>query len=308
MNQLIKAVMPGTRLVLVGDVDQLPSVGAGNVLKDIIDSGMIKTVKLTEIFRQAEESMIIVNAHKINRGEYPVLNRKDKDFFFMPRSSGEDIVRTIVGLCSTRLPSTYGYDPMRQIQVLTPTKKGLAGVLNLNLELQKILNPADSHKSEKTFGGFTFREGDRVMQIKNNYNLRWEKVGQEKVEGEGVFNGDMGVIRVIDNEEQKVVVVFDDEKIVEYDFSVLEEIEPASAITIHKSQGSEFPVVILPVFPGPQILLTRNLIYTAITRAKSLVVLVGMENILADMISNERETLRYSGLADKLKVCFTGIE
>ena len=306
MSHFLKAVPPGTRLVLVGDVDQLPSVGAGSVLKDIIVSGVIKTVRLTEIFRQAEESMIIVNAHRINRGEAPRLNIKDKDFFFMPRRSGEDIVGTIVQLCSKRLPASYGYDPLKQIQVLTPMRKGVTGVNNLNIELQKFLNPPEKWKKEKICRDFTLREGDRVMQIKNNYNLRWEKGDNYSSGGCGVFNGDMGIVQEIDDEEEKVVVLFDDEKIVEYDFSILDELEPAFAVTIHKSQGSEFPAVIIPLFQGPQILLTRNLLYTAITRAKDLVILVGMDRVLYEMVENERETLRYSGLSDKLRKGFAG--
>lgn len=301
MNHLLKAVAPGTRLILVGDVNQLPSVGAGNVLKDIIASGLIKTVKLTEIFRQAEESMIIVNAHRIHRGEAPCLNCKDKDFFFIPRSNPEGILRTVVELCSKRLPGSFGYDPMRHIQVLTPTRKGPIGVSSLNLELQKVLNPTARNRQEKTYRDFTYREGDRVMQIKNNYNLKWVRENDVNSEGMGVFNGDSGTIIRIDEEEEKMTVLFEDDKSIDYDFSILDEIEPAYAITIHKSQGSEFPAVILPVFPGPQILLTRNLLYTAITRARSLVVLVGMENTLHEMIENDREALRYSGLGDKLK-------
>ncbi|MCX7749816.1 MAG: ATP-dependent RecD-like DNA helicase [Clostridia bacterium] len=304
MNHLLKAIMPGTRLILVGDVDQLPAVGAGNVLKDIIMSGMLKTVKLTDVFRQAEESMIIVNAHRINKGEIPYLNRKGKDFYFMPRGGTGDMIKTVVELCCTRLPNAYGYDPMRHIQVLTPMRKGQTGVTNLNIELQKALNPSDKNKSEKSFREYLFREGDRVMQIKNNYGLRWEKKRKPYLEGEGVFNGDTGIIQEIDQEEQKVVVLFEDEKVVEYDFSILDEIEPAFAITIHKSQGSEFPVVVLPIYQGPQILMTRNLLYTAITRAKSLAVLVGSEDALYEMINNEREALRFSGLADKIRKCF----
>jgi len=300
MNHLLKAVSPGTRLILVGDVNQLPSVGAGNVLKDIINSGIIKTVRLTEIFRQAQESMIVVNAHRINKGEYPLLNTKGGDFFFLPRSSGESIIKTVIELCCKRLPASYGYDPMRHIHVLTPTKKGLTGVYNMNTELQKALNPPQKNKKEKPFRDFVFREGDRVMQIKNNYSLRWEKASGINTEGTGVFNGDTGIIQRIDDEEQKLKVLFEDDKVVEYDFSMLDELEPAFAITIHKSQGSEFPVVILPVFPGPQVLLTRNLLYTAVTRARDLVILVGLENVLYEMVDNDRETLRYSGLADKL--------
>lgn len=300
MNYLLKAITPGTRLILVGDVNQLPSVGPGNVLKDIISSGLVKTVKLTEIFRQAEESMIIVNAHRINRGEKPKLNVIDKDFFFLSRNSLESIVTTITGLCEKKIPNIYGLDPLRQIQVLTPTKKGIAGVINLNIELQKALNPEDKQKKEKVFGDFVFREGDRVMQVKNNYNLKWHKTYPDFIEGMGVFNGDVGIILKIDHEEQKLEVAFEDEKIVEYDFCLLDEIEPAFAITIHKSQGSEFPAVIIPVFPGPEVLMTRNLLYTAVTRAKNLVVLVGFESSLYEMVDNEREMLRFSGLADKL--------
>jgi len=300
MNHLLKAVPNGARLILVGDVNQLPSVGAGNVLKDIISSGVIKTVRLTEIFRQAEESMITVNAHRINRGEPPLLNTKGKDFFFIQRNSLDSIVKTVVDLCSKRLPDAYGYDPMKHIQVLTPMRKGPAGVLNLNVELQKALNPAGRNKTEKSFRDFVMREGDRVMQIRNNYNLRWYKVNSDIEEGVGVFNGDTGIISEIDMDEHRLTVLFDDEKAVDYDFAILDEIEPAFAITVHKSQGSEFPVVVIPVFPGPEILLTRNLLYTAVTRAKDLVVIVGMEDILLHMVSNERETLRYSNLSSKL--------
>jgi exodeoxyribonuclease V alpha subunit len=306
MNHLLKAIAPGTRLILVGDVNQLPSVGAGNVLKDIMESKIVKTVKLSEIFRQAEESMIIVNAHRINKGEYPYLNKKDKDFFFMPRSNGNDVVKTIVELCQKRLPSTYGYDPLRHIQVLSPTRKGIIGVTSLNIELQKVLNPESRMKSEKVFRDYVFREGDRVMQIKNNYNLRWEKDTSPVIEGTGVFNGDTGIIQKVDGEDQKIVVLFEDEKIVTYDFSILDELEPAFAVTIHKSQGSEFSVVIIPIFPGPKMLMNRNLLYTGVTRAKDLVILVGVENTLNEMIENERETLRYTGLADKLKSIIAG--
>jgi len=301
MNHLLKAIRPGTRLVLIGDADQLPPVGAGNVLKDIIDSKAVRVVELTDIYRQAGKSMIVVNAHRINGGEYPYLNRKDGDFFFIPRANGDEIVKTIIELCCKRLPESYGYDPMRHIQVLSPTRKGTAGVYNLNLELQKALNPEHRHKSEKTSLKFTYREGDRVMQVKNNYSIRWEKPGTAGCGGIGVFNGDTGIIRLIDNEEQKLEVLFEDERVVEYDFSILDELEPAFAVTIHKSQGSEFPAVVMPVFPGPPMLMTRNLLYTAVTRAKDLVVLVGLDSALAEMVKTERENLRYSGLADKLR-------
>ncbi len=301
MNHLLKAIVPGTRLVLVGDVDQLPSVGAGNVLKDIIMSGVIKTVKLTEIFRQAQMSMITVNAHRINRGEAPILNLSHKDFFFIRHASPTAALKTIGELCSGRLPAKYGYNPVKHIQVLTPTKKGVTGVASLNIELQKLLNPRDGRKMEKAYGDFVFREGDRVMQIRNNYELRWKRVSSGKGEGLGVFNGDTGTIRRIDHQEQKIEVLFEDERLVEYDFSILDEIEPAYAITVHKSQGSEFPVVIMPVFPGPEVLMTRNLLYTAVTRARELVILVGSEKALHRMVANLRETMRFSGMAEKLR-------
>jgi len=306
MNNLLKAVEPGTRLILVGDVDQLPSVGPGNVLKDIIASNMIGMVRLTDIFRQAEESMIVVNAHRINKGDMPYLNVKGKDFFFMPRNNGEQIVSTIAELCCKRLPATYNYDPMKHIQVLTPTKKGPTGVVNMNKVLQKYLNPEDRPKREKAYRDYIFREGDRVMQIRNNYSIRWEKPGLFSSEGQGVFNGDTGIIHEIDNDEHFIKVVFDDDKIVEYDFSILDEIEPAYAITIHKSQGSEFPVVIIPLYSGPEVLLTRNLLYTAITRAKDMVILVGYENVLKLMVNNLREMQRYSSLSEKLVKGFIG--
>lgn len=301
MNHLLKAVPPGARVILVGDADQLPSVGAGSVLLDIIGCSSIKTVRLTEIFRQAGESMIIVNAHRINRGEAPVLNAKDKDFFFLPRNNQDSILRTVIDLCSRRLPDTYGLDPLRDIQVLSPTKKGPAGVVNLNIELQKALNPPDKRKAERVSGPYTYREGDRVMQVKNNYSLRWERPDDPGLDGTGVFNGDMGTIAEIDEEARKMKILFDDDRMAEYDYSILDEIEPSFAVTIHKSQGSEFPVVVIPVFPGPEVLMTRNLLYTAVTRAKQMVVLVGFEETLYGMVGNKRETLRYSGLSDKLK-------
>jgi len=301
MNHLLKAVSPGSRLILAGDADQLPSVGAGSVLEDIINCNAIKTVRLTEIFRQAGESMIIVNAHRINKGEIPFLNARDKDFFFVSRNGFDSIVHTVVDLCSRRLPDTYGFDPMKDIQVLSPSKKSPAGVVNLNLELQKVLNPADHRKREKVFRDYVFREGDRIMQVKNNYVLRWEKLENKLTDGIGVFNGDVGLIRKINEEEQNIEVLFDDERLAEYDYSILDEIEPAFAVTIHKSQGSEFPVIVMPVFAGPRVLMTRNLLYTAVTRAKTMVVLVGDEGSLHNMVENERETLRYSGLLKKLK-------
>lgn len=302
-NNLFKAIMPGTRVVLVGDVDQLPSVGPGNVLRDIISSGVVKVVKLDHIFRQAEESMIIVNAHRINRGEPPNLNVKDKDFYFMTRNNTKDIVGTILELCRERLPNFNGYDSLRDIQVLTPMKKGDVGINSLNKYLQEQLNPKRYGKAEKKFGDEIFRVGDKVMQIKNNYNTEWQIIKDGKVveKGEGVFNGDFGFIKDMDEEDRLMTVIFDDEKEVLYDFGQIDELKLAYATTVHKSQGSEFPVVIMPMFWGPPMLLTRNLLYTAITRAKELVVLVGEEKYLYMMIKNNRITKRYSSLDFRLR-------
>lgn len=300
MDSLLKAIPPGARLILVGDIDQLPPVKAGNVLRDIIESGIVKTIRLTEIFRQARESMITVNAHLINSGEMPQVNVKDGDFFFIRRSGSDSILSTLVELCGKRLPDSYGYDFIKHVQVLSPVKKGDIGVRNLNVELQKIFNPPASDKREKVYGDFVFREGDKVMQVKNNYELKWGKPGFPIKDNSGVFNGDIGVITRVDEEEQSISVLFDNEREADYDFSILDELEPAYAITVHKSQGSEFPVIVMPVFMGPPLLMTRNLIYTAVTRAKELVVLVGSEAALAAMISNDKEMLRYSGLKDRL--------
>ncbi|NLK44640.1 MAG: ATP-dependent RecD-like DNA helicase, partial [Tissierellia bacterium] len=303
MNSLLKAVSLGTRLVLVGDVDQLPSVGAGNVLRDIISSGVVKVVRLDEIFRQSEESLIIVNAHRINKGDPPLLNEKGKDFYFISESNTEKIGETIVELCSERLPSFYGVDRVRDIQVLTPMKKGEVGINSLNQKLQSILNPKTPSKAEKQIGSEIFRVGDKVMQIKNNYTTEWKiiKGGIEVEKGEGVFNGDFGFITDIDEEDRVLKVLFDDEKEVEYEFNQLDELKLAYAITVHKSQGSEFPVVVMPIGWGPPMLLTRNLLYTAITRAKSLVVLVGEEKYLYMMIKNNRISKRYSALDKKMR-------
>lgn len=303
MNSLLKAVTPGTRLVLVGDVDQLPSVGPGNVLNDIIESGAVKVVELDEIFRQAEESMIVVNAHMINKGEFPQLNKKEKDFFFIHEREGDKIVQTIIDLCKNRLPNYYGVDPLKDIQILTPMKKGDVGINILNKELQKALNPQAFGKKEKTIGEDLFRVGDKVMQIKNNYTTEWEVVenGILIEKGEGIYNGDYGIILDIEEEGKSMKILFDDEKEVEYSFSQLDELKLAYATTVHKSQGSEFPVVIMPISWGPPMLLTRNLLYTAITRARTLVVLVGEARYLNSMIKNNRITERYSALDYKIK-------
>lgn len=303
MNSLLKAINPGTRLILVGDVDQLPSVGAGNVLRDLIESGCIRLVRLDEIFRQAEESMIIVNAHRINKGDYPILNEKDKDFFFMDTGSTQETLATILDLVQDRLPKYYGVDSLRDIQVLSPMRRGEVGINSLNKHLQEVLNPKDDNWQEKQVGDEIFRIGDKVMQVKNNYKLKWNllKDGEEVDTGEGVFNGDLGFITDINNEESIVTVLFDDEKEVEYEFSELDEIKLSYATTVHKSQGSEFPVVLMPIHWGPPMLLTRNLIYTAITRAKKLVVLVGDRKYLSMMINNNKIAKRYSSLDKKIK-------
>lgn len=303
MNSLVKALKPGTRVVLVGDIDQLPSVGAGNVLKDIIASGVVRVVTLDEIFRQSGESMIIVNAHKINKGEDPILNEKDKDFFFMTRPKTDQILNTIIELCNDRLPTFYGVDKVKDIQVLTPMKKGEVGINSLNKHLQSKLNPKEKGKAEKQIGDDLFRVGDKVMQIKNNYTTEWKIIrnGLEVDSGEGVFNGDFGFIIDIDEDDRMIKVLFDDEREVEYDFNQLDELKLAYATTVHKSQGSEFPVVVMPISWGPPMLLTRNLLYTAITRAKKLVVLVGEERYLSMMIKNNRITKRYSALDKKIR-------
>lgn len=304
-NNLLKAIAEGTRVILVGDVDQLPSVGPGNVLRDIIESGVLPVVRLDEIFRQAESSMIVVNAHRINRGEAPVISTKNTDFFFMRQESQEAIVSTIIELCTKRLPNYTGLDFYDGIQVLSPMKKGLCGVLNLNLELQKALNPPECSKAEKVHRESVFRVGDKVMQIKNNYKMKWQSINDFEKEGEGVFNGDLGTIMDIDNEEQFLEVIFDRERIVRYDFTMFDELEHAYALTVHKSQGSEFPVLVMPVTFGPPMLMTRNLLYTGLTRAKSMVVLVGKEKYLQQMVGNNHISTRYSGLKGRLgKISF----
>lgn len=303
MNSLLKAINPGTRVILVGDVDQLPSVGAGNVLNDLISSESIQVVMLDEIFRQAEESMIIVNAHKINKGEVPILNGKDKDFFFMNEVNTQKTIDIIISLIKDRLPNYYGVDPIKDIQILTPMKKGDVGINSLNKYVQEALNPKDKEKSEKQVGDVIYRTGDKVMQIKNNYKLKWKLIKDNVItdEGEGVYNGDLGYITEIDNEESTITVLFDDEKEVEYEFSEIDEIKLSYATTVHKAQGSEFPVVVMPIHWGPPMLLTRNLIYTAITRARRLVVLVGDTKYLNMMIQNDKIANRYSSLDKKIK-------
>ena len=301
MNSLLKAIAEGTKLILVGDVDQLSSVGPGNVLRDIIESNAISIVRLDEIFRQARQSMIVVNAHKINQGELPVLNEKEKDFFFVRKENQNEIAEAVVDLCRKRLPNYTKTNIFEGIQVISPMKKGMCGIQNLNNELQKQLNPFKAGKEEKKVGDTIYREGDKVMQIKNNYNIRWYVLNDFEKEGLGIFNGDMGMIQKIDNNNGYMDIIFDSEKLVKYDFSMLEELELAYALTVHKSQGSEFSVVVMPITYGPPMLMTRNLLYTALTRAKTLVVLVGSERYLAQMVANNFITKRFSGLLEKLE-------
>lgn len=295
-NSLLHAIKRGARLVLIGDSDQLPSVGAGNVFADLISSGIIKTVRLTEIFRQSRESMIVTNAHKINAGEPPTLTSTDKDFFFVRRESERDIASTIASLVTERLPKSYGEDIRDQIQVITPSRKGVAGVENLNLTLQSYINPPSKFKKEKAANNLVFREGDRVMQVVNNYDIEWERFGSS---GVGLFNGDIGIIRTINNVEESMTILFDD-RVVEYSFDNLDELELAYAITVHKSQGSEYPVVIIPSYYCAPMLMTRNLLYTAVTRAKRMVIIVGRSDIPAKMASNNSEIKRYTALKDKI--------
>lgn len=303
MNALLKSIKVGTRLIIVGDVDQLPSVGAGNVLNDFIESGFTKVVRLKEIFRQGKESMIVVNAHKINKGEMPKLNEKGTDFFFIRNDIQEGILNTIIDLINTRLPKfNSNWDKLKSIQVLVPMKKGVLGVTNLNERIQNVLNPKAPYKKEKEFRSMVFREGDKVMQIKNNYSLKWTRIaGKGEHEGLGVFNGDMGFIESIDLEGKKLSIIFDDERRVIYDFMYLDELDLAYAITIHKSQGSEFPVVIIPAYMGAPLLMNRNLLYTGITRAKEMVVVVGIPKVLKYMVDNTRSMERYSSLNWRIK-------
>lgn len=303
MNNFLKAVIPGTRLIIVGDVDQLPSVGPGNVLRDLIESGLLPVVRLTEIYRQSEQSLITVNAHRINRGELPSLNENGGDFYFFGAPSQEETLSMVLDLVNTRIPKFLdNCDPVKSIQVLSPMRKGICGIYNLNSRLQEVLNPPSPDKDEKKVRDFIFRTGDKVMQIKNNYNIQWERLGGSgESEGMGVFNGDMGFIEYIDNENNLISVIFDDDKRVVYDFMNIEELELAYAVTIHKSQGSEFRVIVIPSVWGPQMLMTRNLLYTGVTRARELVVIAGSRKVLAGMVENNHITKRYSGLDSRIK-------
>lgn len=291
-DALLKAIKPGARLILIGDVNQLPPVGAGHVFDDIIKSDRFATVELTHIFRQAQESLIVTNAHAVNHGEYMNLESKSGDFFFLPRQEDVQTAVTIAELCKKRLPKSYGLTVFDGIQVITPSRKGDAGTEMLNSALQSVINPPARGKAEKKVRDFTLREGDKVMQIKNNYDIEWNKNGTQ---GFGIFNGDIGVIKKIDLSEELITVDFED-KICEYDYTMLDELELAYAITVHKSQGSEYPIVIMPLYRYTPKLLTRNLLYTAITRAQSIVILVGNGEVAKAMVDNNRQTKRYTGL------------
>ena len=302
MHALLSAVVQGTRLILVGDVDQLPSVGPGSVLKDIISSERFHVVTLTKIFRQAGESDIIMNAHKINAGEPVELNKKSRDFFFVKCDEADTIIGGIIALIQRKLPQYVQAHP-NEIQVMTPTRKGLLGVERMNVILQKYLNPADEKKTEREINGRLFREGDKVMQIENNYQLEWEictRFGLTVDKGMGVFNGDMGVISEINEYKETVEVEYDEGRKVKYGFDMVDELELAYAITVHKSQGSEYPAVILPLLPGPKLLYNRNLLYTAVTRAKKCLTIIGSDTTFQEMIRNKSEQERYTSLAERI--------
>ena len=303
IHSLLMAVTAGTRLILVGDENQLPSVGPGNVLLDIIRSGQFPVVELKKIFRQASESDIVVNAHKINKGEQVEINNKSRDFFFLKRYDADIIIRVVIALIQEKLPKYVEAKPF-EIQVLTPMRKGLLGVERLNQILQRYLNPPDASKKEKEIGQGLFREGDKVMQVRNNYQLEWEIRGRYGIpieKGVGVFNGDTGIIKTINEFAETAEVEFEDGRWAEYSFKQLDELELAYAVTIHKSQGSEYPAVIIPLLSGPRMLMNRNLLYTAVTRARKCVTVVGSEETFRDMIRNEKQQRRYSSLDQRIQ-------
>ena len=303
MNSLLKAVTVGTRLIFSGDARQLPSVGPGNVLDDIIASNAFNVVRLNRIFRQAEESDIIVYAHKIDAGEKPAFDNKSRDFFFMNRPVNTQVIDTVISLVKDKLPGYVKAKPY-DIQVLTPMKGGDLGIESLNKRLQAALNPASGNKREKEYGDVVFREGDKVMQIKNDYKLEWKNCNKYGIAfdgGTGIFNGDLGVIKEINNFAELMTVVFDDDKEVEFPFSILDELKHAYAVTVHKSQGSEYPAVVIPLLGGPKQLLNRNLLYTAVTRAAKCVVIVGNKKVVYEMIDNESEYSRFTGLCQEIK-------
>lgn len=304
-EKLLKGIKESTKLIIVGDVDQLPSVGAGNVLRDLIESNVIKYTKLTDIFRQSKKSNIIVNAHRINNGKYPILNEKNSDFFFLKTNNPIITRNTVVDLIKNRLPKAYGYNFHKDIQILTQTRKGICGVYELNRILQEVLNPKTKDSLELNFGNKVFRLNDKVMQTKNNYDLSF--IDSNGEEGFGVYNGDMGIVFEIDEKEKKIIVKMQDDRTVEYAVDNLDNLELSYAITIHKSQGSEFKSVIIPLFDSFYMLQTRNLLYTAITRAKENIVLVGNEEIMFNMINNNTINDRYSNLKNRLKYFFKSI-
>ena len=298
MRSLLCALRPGARLVMVGDVDQLPSVGAGNVLRDVIEADVVRVVRLTEIFRQAGESQIVMNAHRINRGEYPEIRTRGTDFFLERKQTPAEVTASVVALVQKRLPAYMGLDGLRDIQVMAPMKRGDVGVYALNALLQAALNPAGQGAPELNHGAITFRRGDKVMQVRNNYDLSWRREGEE---GDGVFNGDIGYVLAVDRKERALTVEFDDGRVAEYDESLLDDLELAYCMSVHKSQGSEFDAVVLPLVSGPPMLMTRNLLYTAVTRAKRLVVIVGREGCVRAMVDNNHIARRYSALDLRLR-------
>ena len=305
MSALLKAIVPGTRLILVGDSDQLPPVGCGDALRDIIKSDVVRVVRLTEIFRQAQESYIVQNAHLVNHGEMPRLDLADSDFRFEELASQDAVLARLIALCTHPAPVLHTNEPLLDIQVLTPMKKGTLGVYNINRALQAALNPPAPGKREQAFGDTVFREGDKIMQMQNDYKVEWTRRGQsgEVVEGTGAFNGDLGTVYRIDPAARRLSVLFDDDRLANYDFSQVDTLSLAYCISIHKSQGSEFPIVLLPLAGGTPLLLTRNLLYTAITRAKSQVCCIGRRETIRAMVDNNRSTRRYTSLAQRLAEC-----
>ena len=305
MSALLKAIVPGTRLILVGDSDQLPPVGCGDALRDIIKSDVVRVVRLTEIFRQAQESYIVQNAHLVNHGEMPRLDLADSDFRFEELASQDAVLARLIALCTHPAPVLHTNEPLLDIQVLTPMKKGTLGVYNINRALQAALNPPAPGKREQAFGDTVFREGDKIMQMQNDYKVEWTHRGQsgEVVEGTGAFNGDLGTVYRIDPAARRLSVLFDDDRLANYDFSQVDTLSLAYCISIHKSQGSEFPIVLLPLAGGTPLLLTRNLLYTAITRAKSQVCCIGRRETIRAMVDNNRSTRRYTSLAQRLAEC-----
>jgi len=298
MDSLLMALQPGTRLIMVGDADQLPSVGPGNVLKDIIESGAIKVLSLDRIYRQSEESMISVNAYEINHGRIPDINN-DSDFLFLNKNDGDKLLRDILELVTNRLPIAKGFDSIHDIQVISPMKNGKVGVINLNRELQAVLNPPREDRAQREFGMVIYREGDKVMQIKNNYRIKWDDTLSLE-QGEGIYNGDIGILEKISSRDKSFAILFNDGKRVIYDFDQMDEITHAYAMTVHKSQGSEFPVVVMPIVGGPPLFLNRKLLYTAVTRAKRLLILIGNQYVFRQMIKSTESQNRQTALRDRI--------